>query len=80
MFRDDCNADLLQPHFVIAVTGLDCDFIFAGEPPNSHKKQALGHSNGFDHYRKCSRALFEEHMPHNSGCFSDWTKFRAFGD
>jgi len=36
--------------------GLDRDFIFAGEPTNSHKKQALGYCDGFDEQRKCSRA------------------------
>jgi len=73
----DWHADLFQPHFVVTVMGLNCDFIFAGKPSDGHKKQALRHSHGFDQRRKCRRALPEKDMPQNSRCCSDWRKLRA---
>ncbi len=68
---------LFQPDFIIAVAGLDCDFVFPGKPPDGHEKQAFGHSCSFD--QRCERGWppVGEHMPYSTGCFSDRTEFAA---
>jgi hypothetical protein len=68
---------LFQPNLVIAVAGLDCDFVFPGKPPDGHEKQAFGHPCSFD--QRCERGwtTVGKHVPHGTGCFSDRTEFAA---